>query len=102
MNKELDKAIQARLHGNEGKARVCARRAAGLAAQEYFDRKGIHVGSSSALILLNRLREQQDLPVDLHPLIDHLLLPVDRDFKLPAGMDLIADARLLSNRLDRI
>ena len=33
---ELEKAQQARARGNEGQARVCARRAAGIAAREYF------------------------------------------------------------------
>ena len=31
---EFDKAEQARARGNEGQARVCARRAAGIAARE--------------------------------------------------------------------
>ena len=33
---EFEKAEQARRRGNEGQARVCARRAAGIAIREYL------------------------------------------------------------------
>ncbi|MFT3895039.1 MAG: hypothetical protein QM730_25720 [Anaerolineales bacterium] len=52
IQKEFEKADQARSKGNEGQARVCARRAAGIAIREYLNRKGIRPKSPSAVDLL--------------------------------------------------
>src|SRR6185503_15612524 len=46
---EFDRAEQARANRNEGQARVCARRAAGIAIREYFTRKGTAAPSASAV-----------------------------------------------------
>ena len=37
---EFERAASARRKGNEGQARVCARRAAGIAIREYLIRRG--------------------------------------------------------------
>jgi HEPN domain-containing protein len=96
---ELERAREARAKGNEGQARVCARRAAGIAVREYLTRKGIRPPSRSALDLLDLLKEDALLPPDLKLLADHLTLRVTEEFKLPVDADLIADARLLCERL---
>jgi len=96
---ELDRAQQARGRGNEGQARVCARRAAGIAAAEYFRRRDHASGSSSAIDLLNLLALEPSLPGEVPTVITHLLQQVNTDFKLPADIDLIAETRLLRHRL---
>lgn len=90
---ELGKAEQARARGNEGQARVCARRAAGIAAREYLTRQGTRPPSVSAYELLNRLKEDPRLSSDLRRIADHLTLRVTEEFKLPVDADLVAEAR---------
>src|SRR5215468_6252130 len=90
---EFDRAEQARAQGNEGQARVCARRASGIAIREYLTRQGIRPPSVSAYDLLNLLKEDPHLPSDLKLIADHLTLRVTEEFKLPVDADLIAEAK---------
>ncbi|HXF85796.1 MAG TPA: hypothetical protein VNK49_10460 [Anaerolineales bacterium] len=96
---ELQNAEAARARGNEGQARVCARRAAGIAIREYLIRRGIRPPSVSAYDLLNLLKEDAHLSPDLRRIVDHLTLRVTEEFKLPVEADLIAEARQLCNAL---
>ena len=96
---ELQKAGNARARGNEGKARVCARRAAGIVAAEYYARRGTEPGSASALVVLEKLHDDPSVSPDILRAISNLLLRVDEEFALPAGVDLIADARQLRDGL---
>src|SRR5512141_362921 len=90
---EFEKAEQARARGNEGQARVCARRAAGIAAREYLTRQGTRPPSVSAYDLLNLLKGDPRLSPDLRQIAGHLTLRVTEEFKLPVDADLIAEAR---------
>jgi HEPN domain-containing protein len=99
LEREFTLAEQARARGNEGQARVCARRAAGIAIREYLLRQGIRPPSASAYDLLNLLKDDPRLPSDLKRLADHLTLRVTEDFQLPVNADLIAEARMLCEAL---
>jgi len=99
---EFERAEQARVRGNEGQSRVCARRAAGIAAREYFMRRGQPVHTSSAYDLLNLLKEDPHLSSDLKRIADHLTLRVTEEFKLPVNVDLIAEARKFCEELLKI
>jgi hypothetical protein len=99
LSKEFEKAQQARINKNEGQARVCARRAAGIAIREYLTRKGTRVPSMSAYDLLNLLKEDALLPPDLKLIVDHLTVRVTEEFELPVEADLIAEARILCDWL---
>ncbi|MGA7193325.1 MAG: hypothetical protein WBW94_06805 [Anaerolineales bacterium] len=99
---EFERAQQARSRGNEGQARVCARRAAGIAAREYFVRRGETIRTPSAFDLLNLLIEDSSLSDDLRQLAAHLTLRVNEEFKLPADIDLIAEAKKLYERLSML
>jgi HEPN domain-containing protein len=99
LEREFTLAEQARARGNEGQARVCARRAAGIAIREYLLRQGIRPPSASAYDLLNLLKDDPRLPSDLKQLADHLTLRVTEDFQLPVNADLIAEARMLCEAL---
>ena len=90
---EFEKAEQARARGNEGQARVCARRAAGIAIREYLTRRGIRPPSASAYDLLNLLKGDSSLSPGLKRIADHLTLRVTEEFKLPVDADLVAEAR---------
>ncbi len=101
INAEFKRAEQARARGNEGQARVCARRAAGIAAGEYFALRGQKIHSPSAYDLLNRLIEDPSLSDDLRQIAAHLILRVDEEFKLPVDVDLITEAKNLCKELLR-
>ncbi|MBE0680483.1 MAG: hypothetical protein IH589_01100 [Anaerolineales bacterium] len=96
---EFERAAQARAKNNEGQARVCARRAAGIAIRDYLTRRSIHIPSTSAYDLLNLIKEDTLLPPDLKLVADHLTLRVTEEFKLPVEADLVAESRLLCDWL---
>ena len=99
---EFERADQARARENEGQARVCARRAAGIAIREYFSRRGIRPASTSAYDLLNLIKDDPALPPDLQRIADHLTVRVTEEFKLPLDVDLVAEARQLCDELLKI
>jgi HEPN domain-containing protein len=96
---EFQKAEEARQRGNEGQARVCARRAAGIAIREYLLRQGIRPPSASAYDLLNLLKNDPQLSPDLKRIANHLTLRVNEEFKLPVNADLIVEARRFCKEL---
>jgi hypothetical protein len=96
---EIARSERARAEGNEGMARVCARRAAGIVAGEYLQRRGKPLSTPSAY---DRLRYLSDLPGASPQVVtaaSHLLTRVTLDFTLPVEADLIADARSLRQEL---
>lgn len=95
IEKEFEQAEKARADNNEGRARVCARRAAGIAIRDYLTRRGISIPSQSAYDLLHLIKEEPLLPPDLKLVTDHLTLRVTEEFKLPIDADLIAESRQL-------
>lgn len=96
---EFERAARARERGNEGQARVCARRAAGIAIREYLTRRGTRPPSVSAYDLLNLLKEDPLLSPDLKRIADHLTVRVTEEFKLPVNVDLVEEARVLCEEL---
>lgn len=99
IKREFEQAKKARANGNEGQARVCARRAAGIAIRDYLVRNGIRPPSRSAHDLLNLIKEQAALPPDLKLAADHLTLRVTEEFKLPIDADLIEESKMLCDWL---
>jgi len=97
---ELQNAERARLSGNEGRARVCARRAAGIAARDFLARHALRLHDRSAYTALEALVEFPGLAPDLRIASLHLVTRVTEIFTLPADADLIADARKLIGGLD--
>ena len=96
---EFERAEQARARGNEGQARVCARRAAGIAAREYLIQRGKSIRTPNAYDALNLLAGDSSLSAELRQIAGHLTLRVDEEFKLPPEMDLIMEARKLCEEL---
>ena len=89
---EIKNARSSREAGNEGRARVCARRAAGIAAGEYLsDIHPLYIKKSALENLLN-LREHPDIPANLKDIVNLFLIHVDYDHNLPVDVDLIEKA----------
>ncbi len=97
--KEFERAAEARARRNEGQARVCARRAAGIALREHLRRKGETVYNQNAYELLKDWMDDPDTPADLRQIGVYLTLRVNEEFNLPVAVDLVAEARILCERL---
>ena len=96
---ELTLAENARSIGNEGRARVCARRAAGHVAGEYLRRQEILIHSDSALHRLRYLEASAELSSKEKETIQHFLIHITPEHSLPIDADLIADVHLLARQL---
>ena len=96
---EINQARLARQSGNEGRARVCSRRAASILISEYLERQGSSKTTSSAHERLRYLSTLPDLTATAYEIIEHLLMRVDESFSLPEPIDLIADAQQLAREL---
>lgn len=99
----LQQAEAARVRGNEGMARVCARRAAGWAIQAYLERKGVDLKTTSVLAQIRYLLANKPDP-ELRPILEHMLQPkvrpiFEKESYFPLDVDLIAEARQLIDLL---
>ncbi|MBC8331865.1 MAG: hypothetical protein H8E28_07780 [Anaerolineae bacterium] len=95
IEKELQTANESRQAGNEGRARVCARRAAGIAAGEYFRLHALPDPGPSAYDRLHILASASEIDPRFREIAQHLILRVNEEFRLPTQIDLIAEARQL-------
>ncbi len=99
LDEELSQAQKARESENEGKARVCARRAAGIAIGEYLHREGFPNPGPSALDRFNFLATLPNVTPRTRQITQHLMLRVNEEFKLPVDIDLIAESKELAEIL---
>jgi hypothetical protein len=100
IQKEFQMAEDARQAGLEGLARVCARRAAGIAVREFLTSRGIQIRTSNAHDLLQLLADLPSAPEQTREIARHLTQKVDFQFQLPPDLDLIAEARTLITILE--
>lgn len=96
---ELFLAENSRNDGNEGRARVCARRAAGQVAGEYLRRHGIALETNSALQKIRYLETSGEVSPTERETLKHFLIHITPEHKLPFDADLIADVHLLARQL---
>ena len=92
---ELELARQARKSGNEGKARVCARRAAGMALRKFFERSRISAMGKSSYQLIQTFADLPGLDPRLRQSAINLSVKVNESFNLPEEVDLISEANFL-------
>ncbi len=97
---EILAAEQARSEGNEGRARVCARRAAGLAIQAYYRARGDSLVESNAYSLLRRFQTDVSIPQEWKRITDTLLTRVEKDYSFPSRADVLAETRRLIQQID--
>jgi hypothetical protein len=89
---ELNAAEQALAEDNPGRARVCARRAAGLAIRAWYQRRESPAWSGDAMTQLVRLRADTDVPGPIRQAAVRLTTKVDEEHKLPFEDDPVQDA----------
>ena len=96
---ELSLAEKSRVEGFEGRARVCARRAVGIAIREYVRQRQIPVASENTYSLLLLLRNLPNISPDIQRAADLFLIRVNEEFHLPPNIDLLSEARWLVEKL---
>ena len=96
---ELSLAEKSRVEGFEGRARVCARRAVGIAIREYVRQRQIPVASENTYSLLLLLRNLPNISPDIQRAADLFLIRVNEEFQLPPNIDLLSEARWLVEKL---
>lgn len=74
---------------NPGRTRTIARRAAGIAAQQW---SGIR--SADMMHLLRAMQQSSDIPSDVRSAIERLTARIDAEFRSPSE-DPVADARII-------
>ena len=92
---ELSAAKQAWNEGNEGKARVCARRAVAAAAEAWSAGRGESPGQADAMAQLRRIQQQDTFPLSVRQAAERLTTAVTRRHEAPFTTDPISDASLI-------
>jgi hypothetical protein len=98
-NHEITRAEAARRQDNEGMARVCARRAAGILIGQYIQENDLPPAGASAYDRLKYVVSQPELSPKVREVAEHFLLRITHDHELPVEADLIAEARWLKRHL---
>jgi hypothetical protein len=99
VQKELLLAKQSRMEGNEGRARVCARRAAGAAAHAYLIRQDPKDLERNAIQSLLELLDHQ-IPERVRSALNWLVTRVNEEHNLPGNVDLIEEAKVVIQYLN--
>jgi hypothetical protein len=92
---ELENAHTSRREGNEGKARVCARRATGLAIRVHFEEMEESIPTTNTLRLLKWFADQPQFSDELRKAASRLTVHVTTGHNLPHQEDLLEDAKFL-------
>lgn len=100
IERELQAAEDSLAAGNEAKARVCARRAAGAALQAYYTVRDGLPAEPNAYALLQRLQQDPNAPQDWKKTAGILLTRVEKDYSFPIKSDLLSETRQLIQSID--
>ena len=95
IEQELAAAEAAWKIGNEGKARVCARRAVALATEAWLARRSVEPWRGDAMAHLRRIQQDVSLPLPVREAAERLTTTVTRRDSAPFATDPIGDARTI-------
>ena len=95
IEQELAAAEAARQDSNEGKARVCARRAVALATEAWLARLPLLRWRGDAMAHLRQIQQDGSFPLHIRQAAERLSTPVTRQHAAPFTTDPVADARLI-------
>ena len=102
IEEELARAAKGLQDGNEGLARVCARRAVALGTQNLAERSGRPAWPGDAMHQLRRIQGEATFPLDVREAAQRLITTVTQQDQAPMSTDPIADARLILTHLDQL
>lgn len=92
---ELEKARVALAGGNDGKARVCARRAVGTALNHFYAVAGAAMRGTDAMSLLLRASDDGTLPDRARAAAFRLTTKISERNARPFSDDPVGDARII-------
>ena len=95
IEKELAAAEAALRDANEGKARVCARRAVALAAEASLERMPRPGGRGDAMHHLRQIQQEESFPLPVRQAAERLSTKITQRDATPFTSDPIADAKLI-------
>jgi HEPN domain-containing protein len=95
IEKELASARAALRGGNQGKARVSARRAAGLAIELFLQEPPPRTWGLDAMARLRQAAEEPSFPADVREAATRLTTKISDRFTYPFTTDPVADAAII-------
>jgi hypothetical protein len=95
IQREMHLARDARQHHREGRARVCARRAAGWALEPRWSREHPGQPAPGAYMLLSWLVGEAQAPAPIRLAAQRLTVHVSTEFNLPHAQDPLDDASII-------
>jgi hypothetical protein len=102
IEREMATAEQARKAGNEGKARVCARRAVAVATEDWLGRQPIRRWRGDAMAHLRHIQDDESFPAPVRQAAERLSTAVTKRDSVPFTSDPISDARLIIAHLSAL
>ncbi|HSL03214.1 MAG TPA: hypothetical protein VK901_06725 [Nitrospiraceae bacterium] len=99
IEQELEAAQAAQAGNNDGKARVCARRAVAHAIEAWIARLPVPRWRGDAMAHLRQIHEDASFPLPIRQAAERLSTPVTRQHAAPFTTDPVADARLIIDHL---
>lgn len=95
IEQELAAAQAAQRDSNDGKTRVCARRAVARAAEAWLAQLHLPRWRGDAMAQLLRIQQNVSFPLPIRQAAERLSTPVTRQHATPFTTDPVADARLI-------
>jgi phage shock protein A len=95
IERELAAAETAWKNSNEGKARVCARRAVARAAEEWLERRSTARWPGDAMEHLRQIQQNASFPLPIREAAKRLSTKVPQRHTAPFTTDPINDARII-------
>ena len=95
IEKELSTAREARQSGNDGKARVCARRAAGQAVAMYLAKNPMPAWGTDALSQLKHLKDSPEFSQPCRDAAARLTTKISDQFTYQFSTDPLEDANII-------
>ena len=101
IEQELAAAQAAQQNSNDGKARVCARRAVARAIETWFARPAAPRWRGDAMAHLRQIQRDASFPLPIRQAAERLSTTVTRQHAAPFTTDPVADAKLIIAHLER-
>lgn len=101
IERELEAAQAAQQNGNDGKVRVCARRAVALATEAWLARLPLPRWHGDAMAHLRQIQQDASFPLPIRQAAERLSTFVTRQHAAPFTTDPVADARLIIAHLGK-
>ena len=100
IEQELVKASEGLKNGNDGLARVCARRAVAMAAQHWAEERNLRAWQGDAMHQLRQIQGETTFPLSVREAAQRLLTKVTEQAQSPMTTDPITDAHIILHHLN--